>query len=87
MDEREPSGLAEAYRTAGPYMGLGIQFAASVILCFLFGRWVDEKLEIAPIGALAGFLLGTTGAIVNLIRSVNHLHEREEERAGKSKIE
>ena len=71
------SGLSEAYRRAGPYMGLGIQFAASVILCFLAGRWIDEKLEIAPIGALVGFLLGTTAAIMNLIRSVDRLHDRD----------
>ena len=68
-------------------MGLGIQFAASVILCFVIGRWVDQKLEIAPMGALAGFLLGTTAAMVNLIRSVNRLHGQAEKRAGKSEIE
>ena len=59
-------------------MGLGIEFAASVILCFLLGRWIDGKLGSEPIGALVGFLLGTTAAITNLIRSVNRLQERAE---------
>lgn len=75
-DKKTPSGLAEGYRKAGPYMGLGIEFAASVILCFVLGRWIDGKIGTDPFGALIGFLVGTTAAIVNLIRSVNRLHER-----------
>jgi ATP synthase protein I len=77
VDEYKPSGLSEGYRKAGPYMGLGIQFAASVIGCFLLGRWIDGKIETEPIGALIGFLLGTTAGMVSLIRSVNHLHDLE----------
>ncbi len=77
MEEFKASGVGEGYRRAGPYMGLGIQFAASVILCFVAGRWIDEKLESTPIGTLGGFLLGTTAAIMNLIRSVNRLHDRD----------
>lgn len=77
MDGNKPSELSEGYRKAGPYMGLGIQFAASVIGCFLLGRWIDGKLETASIGALIGFLLGTVVGMVSLIRSVNHLHDIE----------
>lgn len=80
MQQHKPSGVGEGYRGAGPYMGLGIEFAAAVILCFVFGRWVDGKLESDPYGALIGFLLGTTAAITNLIRSVNRLQERAERR-------
>ena len=80
MQQHKPAGVGEGYRGAGPYMGLGIEFAASVIRCFVFGRWVDGKLESDPYGALIGFLLGTTAAITNLIRSVNRLQERAERR-------
>jgi len=79
-ESKSTSGLAEGYRKAGPYMGLGIEFAASVILCFLAGRWVDGKIGTEPVGALVGFLVGTTAAIVNLIRSVNRLHDKAKER-------
>ena len=83
----KPSGLSEGYRKAGPYMGLGIEFAASVILCFVFGRWVDGKLETEPIGALIGFLLGTSAAMFNLIRSVNRLHDRAKEKEARTENE
>ena len=82
-----PSGIGEGYRKAGPYMGLGVEFAASVILCFVLGRWIDGELDTAPIGALIGFLSGTTAAIINLIRSVNRLHERAQERERESRDE
>jgi F0F1-type ATP synthase assembly protein I len=80
VQQHKPSGVGEGYRRSGPYMGLGIEFAAAVILCFVFGRWIDGKLESDPYGALIGFLLGTTGAITNLIRSVNRLQGRAERR-------
>ena len=50
----------------------------------LLGRWIDGKLDSDPYGALIGFLLGTTAAITNLIRSVNRLQERAEKRDAKS---
>ena len=87
MQKPKPSDLAEGYRRAGPYIGLGIEIAASVILCFVLGRWSDGHLESEPYGALIGFLLGTTAAITNLIRSVNRLDERVEKRAEESETE
>ena len=87
MQKNTPSGLGEGYRRAGPYMGLGIEFAVSVILCFVLGRWIDGKLGTEPIAALSGFLLGTTAAMINLIRSVNRLHERAEKRADEPETE
>ena len=80
MQQHKPSGVGEGYRRAGPYMGLGIQFAVSVILCFVLGRWIDGKLDSDPYAALIGFLLGTTAAITNLIRTVNRLQEQAERR-------
>ena len=69
-------GLAEAYRKAGPYMGLGIEIAATVILCFVGGRWLDGKLETTPILALAGLMVGIGAATFHLLRAVNRLADR-----------
>ena len=69
-------GLAEAYRKAGHYMGLGIEFAATVILCFVGGRWLDGKLETTPILALAGLMVGIGAATFHLLRAVNRLADR-----------
>ena len=72
----KPSGLSEAYRRAGPYMGLGIEFAVTIILCFVAGRWADGKLDTSPYLALVGLFLGMTVAFINLMRTVNRLHDK-----------
>ncbi len=73
------SGPGEAYRKAGPYMGLGIEFAATVILCFIAGRWLDGKVGTEPILALVGLLVGTGAATWHLLRAVNRLSDRARE--------
>ena len=70
------TGLGAAYRKAGPYLSLGVEFTVTIILCFVLGRWLDGKFETTPVIALVGFLLGSAGAMMNLLRSVNRLHER-----------
>jgi len=34
MKNKNRSTLAEAYRKAGPYLGLGVEFTAAILLCF-----------------------------------------------------
>jgi F0F1-type ATP synthase assembly protein I len=75
-EESNTSGLGHAYRKAGPYLGLGIEYTATILLCFVLGRWIDGKLETSPILTLAGFLLGMTAATMNLLRTVNRLHAK-----------
>ena len=49
---------SEILRKAGPYMGLGTMFAASLLLGVVAGYWVDRKLGTTPWLTLAGMLLG-----------------------------
>ena len=73
MQEKQPPGLG--FGGAGPYMGLGVEFAATVILCFLAGRWIAGKLDSDPYVTLAGFLLGPGAAMLNLIRSGDRIQK------------
>lgn len=82
MADKKSSGLG--FGGAGPYMGLGIEFATTIILCFLAGNWIDGKLGSTPYVALVLFLLGTGAAILNLIRSVDRIQKRSEKRDGSS---
>lgn len=87
MDGNKPSGLSEGYRRAGPYMGLGIEFAVTIILCFVMGRWADAKFGFTPYLSIGCLFLGMTAAFVNLIRTVNRLQKREEDRRADSNEE
>ena len=48
--------------SAGAFAGLGVQFAASILIFLYGGRWLDGKLGTAPyllmVGAFAGAALG-----------------------------
>ena len=78
-EEKKQPGLAAAYRRAGPYLNLGIEFAASFILCLFAGKWLDGKLGTAPYLMLAGLALGIAVGFLNLYRTAMRLQEREKQ--------
>jgi len=79
-DEESESGLIKTYKDVGPYLGLGTQLAAIIILMFFAGRWLDEKFELTPILTIAFSFFGGFAGIYNFIRAVLELDK-------KSKIE
>ena len=60
-------------RDVAPFLTLGLQLAASVVLFFFLGRWLDEQWNTSPWLMLAGLLLGTVGGFVQFFRSVSSL--------------
>ena len=78
-EEKKKAGLAAAYRKAGPYLNLGIEFAASFILCLFAGKWLDGKFGTAPYLMLVGLALGITVGFLNLYRTAMRLQEREKQ--------
>ena len=79
-DEKKQPGLAAAYRKAGPYLNLGIEFAASILLCLFAGRWLDDKLGTHPFLMLGGVFLGMTVGFLNLYRTVMRLQDQEKQK-------
>ena len=68
--------LPEVYRQVGPYLGLGVEFAASVLLCLFGGRWLDGKLGTEPAFMLVGVLLGTAAGFYSFIRKALRMGDR-----------
>ena len=54
------------------YSGLGIQMAASVIICLYIGQWVGLKFGSENLGALFGTLFGLFASIYNLIKQIKN---------------
>ena len=54
------------------YSGLGIQMAASVIVCLYIGKWIGIKLGSENLGALFGTLFGLFASIYNLIKQIKN---------------
>ena len=71
------SDLSRVYRQVGPYLGLGVQFVASILLFLFLGRWLDTKLGTTPILMLVGVALGTTAGFYHFFRTVMQLQEKD----------
>lgn len=68
--------IGNTYREIGPYLGLGTQLAASIILMFFLGRWLDEKFDLAPILTIIFSIIGGFAGIYNLIKATIKLNKK-----------
>lgn len=72
--------------SAGKYAGIGIQFAASIVLFLFAGQWVDRRLGTAPIFMIVGVFGGATAAFYSIYkRLMRDLKQEEEAQARASK--
>lgn len=75
-EKSEFSKISSSYNQIGPYLGLGTQLAAVVILMFFLGRWIDQKLSTTPLFLITFSILGSAAGIYNFIKSVLNLNEK-----------
>lgn len=68
--DRQPADWTRAIREAAPYLGLGTQLAASVLLGLGGGYLLDERFGTRPIWFLVGAVLGLVAAGMQFVRSV-----------------
>ncbi|MCX7876014.1 MAG: AtpZ/AtpI family protein [Melioribacteraceae bacterium] len=69
--------INSSYSKIGPYLGLGTQLAASVILMFFLGKYLDEKFELFPLLTVLFSIIGSFAGIYNFIKSVLNLNQKE----------
>jgi F0F1-type ATP synthase assembly protein I len=69
-DPRDATGLGRVYRQVAPYMGIGIEFTAAILLCLWAGWWVDGRFGTGPAFTLIGAFLGMSAGFYNLYRAV-----------------
>ena len=53
------------------YAGLGIQLAATVMVCVFVGQWVDRKVGTDGIFTILAPLLGFGGVMYSLVRELS----------------
>ncbi|MFA3782940.1 AtpZ/AtpI family protein [Melioribacteraceae bacterium 4301-Me] len=76
-DEEKPiKKFSDVYKQLGPYLGLGTQLAATIILMFFLGRWLDEKFNTSPILMIVFSFLGGFAGIYNFVKTVLKLNEK-----------
>ncbi|MEX2117476.1 MAG: AtpZ/AtpI family protein [Bacteroidota bacterium] len=68
-------------REYSPYLTLGFQLAASVVVFLLLGVWLDAQWNTSPWLMLTGLVLGTTGGFIKFFTTVSKLERKDEVRA------
>ncbi len=72
----EKDKLAKTYSEIGPYLGLGFQLAASIVIMLFLGIKLDEYLESKPIFTILFSMFGGFAGIYNVIRSTINLNKK-----------
>ena len=73
---KKDNSLAKTYKEIGPYLGLGTQLAATIILMFFLGKWLDEKFNLHPILTISFSFIGGFAGIYNVIKSTINLNKK-----------
>ena len=73
---KSDTDITSTYREVGPYLGLGTQLAATIVLMFFLGRWLDGELDTSPLLTICFSFLGGFAGIYNFIRAVLNLNKR-----------
>ena len=74
----DPRRSPDKGTSVGEYAGLGIQFAASIVVFLYLGQWLDRKLGTAPWLLLAGVFLGAGGSFYSMYRRLMAAQARED---------
>jgi len=68
--------LSNSFKDVGPYLGLGTQLAATVVLMFFLGRWLDSQFNTFPLLLILFSFVGSFAAIYNFIKTVLQLNNK-----------
>ncbi len=68
--------LNQSLKEVGPYLGIGVQLAATIILMVIIGQWLDQKFEKDYLFTIVFAILGVASGMYNLLRTLNYLEKR-----------
>lgn len=74
-DGKDTAGML---RAAAPYLTLGIQIAAAVVMFLFIGKYADDRFGTKPWLMVAGIVLGFAGGMIHFFRTVIALGTKED---------
>jgi F0F1-type ATP synthase assembly protein I len=78
-EKGKKGNTTQIYRDFAPYLTMGFQLAAAVLVFFFLGAWLDGKYGTDPWGKIAGIILGTSGGFIKFFATVNQWSKKEEQ--------
>ncbi len=76
--QKKKADLNKTYRDIGPYLGLGTQLAATIVLMFFFGRWLDQYFDTEPWLTISFSMFGGFAGIYNVIKATLNLNKKQQ---------
>lgn len=67
---KDPDERRGAHGEAARVMGVGLQFAAAIVLFLLLGQWLDERFGTEPWLLITGVMVGAAGGFYSLYRQL-----------------
>jgi len=79
-DEKGPRRTSSSGGLSGAdFAGVGIQFAAAIIVFLFAGQWVDDRLGTKGLFTIAAVFVGAGAAFYNLYRKITAAQRRDDE--------
>jgi len=75
--DKGPSSFFKAFRDAGPFFGIGIQMAVTVVIMFFVGRWLDQEFGTSPWLMLVFTFFGIVIGIYQFFQTVLRIGRKE----------
>lgn len=75
-EDKEQKKFAKIYQDVGPYLGLGVQLAASIILMLFLGLWLDGKFNTYPVLTITFAFLGGAAGMYSVIKTVIGINKK-----------
>ena len=76
----DPGGV---FQQVGPYLSIGVEFTASILICLGAGWWIDKRFDTAPIFMLVGAFFGMAAGFYNLYRTVVRMSKKDRDGSGR----
>lgn len=67
---RGPEERRPAHSEAARVAGVGLQFAASIVIFLLVGQWLDDRLGTEPWLLIVGVMVGAAAGFFSLYRQL-----------------
>jgi F0F1-type ATP synthase assembly protein I len=78
-DEKRSQQSSRKGLSGGEFAGVGIQFAAAIIIFLFAGQWVDDRLGTGGLFAVAGVFIGAGAAFYSMYRKITAAQRRDDE--------
>ena len=79
----DEKGLRKASPAGGlsgaDFAGVGLQFAAAIVVFLFAGQWIDNKLGTNGVFTIAGVFVGGGAAFYNMYRKITAAQRRDDE--------